>query len=341
MRTDRALEKLRAMLARRGITSSAAALGTLVSAQSGLAAPAGLAASIAPVAITGAAGTGAAAAAVTFIVSTKTIITAASVAAALGLGFYLGLARSVEQPLPPAAPMPEPLQALAALRQENARLKAEAERLSAANAALTQAASARPAVTSTTPPPTFRPAPLGSLAPDPAKVPALTRLSQQRAILNNLRMIAAARDQFFLENKRAPASLDEIVGPTKYIKALNPVVGESYAGVALDTKRPLIVGGPDGAAVTYDPAGPNTTDLSAATREANAEAGRILTERFGLEFMQRVQTSIRTAHEAYRAANDGKSPQRIEAVIPYFATPQEGADFVEFSEAAKALGMKL
>jgi hypothetical protein len=57
--------------------------------------------------------------------------------------------------------------------------------------------------------------------------------------------------------------------------------------------------------------------------------------------MQRVQTSIRTAHEAYRAANDGKSPQRIEAVIPYFATPQEGADFVEFSEAAKALGMKL
>jgi hypothetical protein len=54
-----------------------------------------------------------------------------------------------------------------------------------------------------------------------------------------------------------------------------------------------------------------------------------------------VQTSIRTAHEAYRAANDGKSPQRIEAVIPYFATPQEGADFVEFSEAAKALGMKL
>lgn len=43
MRVDRALEKLRTQLARRGITSTAAALGGLLAAQSAVAAPAGLA----------------------------------------------------------------------------------------------------------------------------------------------------------------------------------------------------------------------------------------------------------------------------------------------------------
>ena len=46
------------------------------------------------------------------------------------------------------------------------------------------------------------------------------------------------------------------------------------------------------------------------------------------------------AVEAYRAANNGNQPPSPEALIPYFATPQEGADFVEFLEAQKAAGRK-
>jgi RNA polymerase sigma factor (sigma-70 family) len=46
MRVDRALAKLRGKLAKRGITSSSAALATVLSAQSGAAAPAGLASTI-------------------------------------------------------------------------------------------------------------------------------------------------------------------------------------------------------------------------------------------------------------------------------------------------------
>jgi hypothetical protein len=44
------------------------------------------------------------------------------------------------------------------------------------------------------------------------------------------------------------------------------------------------------------------------------------------------------AIEACRAANNGNLPQREQALLPYFATPQEGADFVEFLEAQKAAG---
>ncbi len=46
MRVERALERMRTLLGRRGVTSTAAALGGLLAAQSALAAPAGLAASM-------------------------------------------------------------------------------------------------------------------------------------------------------------------------------------------------------------------------------------------------------------------------------------------------------
>lgn len=55
MRTDRALDKLRTRLARQGISSTAAAMGALVSSQTGLSAPAGLAASATSTALAAAA----------------------------------------------------------------------------------------------------------------------------------------------------------------------------------------------------------------------------------------------------------------------------------------------
>lgn len=54
MRVDRSLEKLRALLGRRGITSTAAALGGLLAAQSAMAAPTGLATAVAGSVLAGA-----------------------------------------------------------------------------------------------------------------------------------------------------------------------------------------------------------------------------------------------------------------------------------------------
>lgn len=335
MRTDRALEKLRVAFARRGITSSAAALGALVSAQAGGAAPAGLAATILPAALAGVSGSAAAATvATTFLMSTKSILAATSVVAALGAGLFLGTQHFAQAPLPPLPPTPEHVRMIAALRKENLQLKAETDRLVAANVALQASASQAARATPVAAPP-------APAALPPAPLPTVTLLNQQRAIMNNLRQLSAARDQFFLEYKRPPASIDELVGKTKYIRALTPAATENYALVALyDNKQPLTVIGPDGAPVTYDPTGRNTTDLGAAVRAANEDAKRILTERFGAEFVQRIQGSVQKAAAAYAAANNGKSPPNVTAALPYFATPQEGADFVEFSEAAKALGMK-
>jgi hypothetical protein len=46
--------------------------------------------------------------------------------------------------------------------------------------------------------------------------------------------------------------------------------------------------------------------------------------------------AAREAETAYRAANAGRYPAEPEALLPFFATPQQGADWVEFLEAVKA-----
>ena len=86
MRVDRALEKLRLRLADRGITSTAAALGAALAAQPAVAAPAGLALSVAGASLTGA--TTAAMSALTFMSIAKTTMGIVGVAA-LSMGAYL------------------------------------------------------------------------------------------------------------------------------------------------------------------------------------------------------------------------------------------------------------
>jgi hypothetical protein len=142
MRVDRALDKLRGKLARHGITTTAAALAAVVAANAVQAAPAGLAATISAAAVAGSV-----VQASTLIVATKTIamttlqktIVAAALAAAVGTGIYAvhqgaqlrGQFRSLEEQQAPMTAQIQQLQQereqaagqLAALREENARLK--------------------------------------------------------------------------------------------------------------------------------------------------------------------------------------------------------------------------
>jgi LysM repeat protein len=68
-----------------------------------------------------------------------------------------------------------------------------------------------------------------------AASPATTKLSlpQARMIFNNLRQIASAADQYYLENGKPSTTVGELVGPGKYIKLLSPVAGENYHDLKL------------------------------------------------------------------------------------------------------------
>jgi hypothetical protein len=52
-----------------------------------------------------------------------------------------------------------------------------------------------------------------------------------------------------------------------------------------------------------------------------------------------MQPLVKQAVAAYRAANENRTPPDERALIPYFATPKDGADFVEYVEARKAAGL--
>lgn len=312
VRTMRALDKLRDALARRGITSTAAAVGAFVSSQPVVSAPAGLATALAARALA-TLGTTATA---TFL-TMKFLTTAALTAlVAFGAGALFGLSRDSDVPAP--VELPQHSKLIASLRQENLSLRTQVDQLTARLAAV---------------PPPAKPTP-----PAPAVAPGKSLGEQQRAMLNNLRQLAAARDQFLLENARLPRSADELVGFTRYIKRYLPVDGEDYRGVSMDPKQPMTVTSPGGITVTYDPEGSATTRPELPLEVVRAEEIAREVRRADARVEELGKKIIRhgvAAEKAYSAANGGNISPNLEALIPYFATPQQGADWVEFIEAVK------
>jgi len=62
-------------------------------------------------------------------------------------------------------------------------------------------------------------------------IPAFQKVrasSQDKTVLNNVRQLGAAADQYFLENGVSTASLTALVGSSAYVKALNTVANEAY-----------------------------------------------------------------------------------------------------------------
>src|SRR5690606_13313340 len=62
-------------------------------------------------------------------------------------------------------------------------------------------------------------------------IPAFQKVrasSQEKAIVNNLRQISSAAQQYFLEYGVTSVSLSELVGSDKYIKTIQTVAGETY-----------------------------------------------------------------------------------------------------------------
>jgi len=100
----------------------------------------------------------------------------------------------------------------------------------------------------------YNPVTVGVLAA--MAIPAFQKVrtaSQEKAVLNNLRQIAAAADQYYLENNVDTVELGKLIGPDKYIRAINPVAGEDYGELVLKAGEPLVIHLPDGREVRYAP----------------------------------------------------------------------------------------
>ena len=70
-------------------------------------------------------------------------------------------------------------------------------------------------------------------------VPAFQKVretSQEKAVTNNLRQLAAAADQYFLEEGKTEVKATQLIGPDKYIGSLEPVAGESYEDLVITTE---------------------------------------------------------------------------------------------------------
>jgi hypothetical protein len=87
-------------------------------------------------------------------------------------------------------------------------------------------------------------------------IPAFQKVrtaSQDKAVLNNLRQLAAAADQHYLETGTTTATYDQLVGPTRYVKVLNPVAGENYRSIRFQQGQKLRVRLASGQVVEYGP----------------------------------------------------------------------------------------
>ena len=88
-------------------------------------------------------------------------------------------------------------------------------------------------------------------------IPAFNKVretAQNKTITNNLRQLASAAEQYFLEEGETAAASSDIIGTDKYVKAMpTAVAGESYTGLFnIEAGFPeLSVSKSDGDAVTY------------------------------------------------------------------------------------------
>jgi len=75
----------------------------------------------------------------------------------------------------------------------------------------------------------------------------------KQAILMNLRRLSAAADQFYLENGKTQAMLDDLVGETKYVRKLEAVAGEDYRQIVFAQGKPMTITTANGYTMSYDP----------------------------------------------------------------------------------------
>ena len=112
----------------------------------------------------------------------------------------------------------------------------------------------------------YNPVTVGLLAA--MAIPAFERVktdSQSKAVMNNLRMLSAAADQYYLAKGVTTATYDDLVGPDKVVKAVVPVAGEDYHQLVFSQGQRLHIQLPDGRAFSF----PSDPSLGANPRGGN------------------------------------------------------------------------
>jgi hypothetical protein len=75
----------------------------------------------------------------------------------------------------------------------------------------------------------------------------------KRMVLNNLRQLSAAADQFYLENGVSTASYEQLVGPNKYVREVRSADGEDYRTLVFKQGQELLVTTRNGLTIRYAP----------------------------------------------------------------------------------------
>ena len=102
----------------------------------------------------------------------------------------------------------------------------------------------------------YNPVTVGFLAA--MAIPAFQKVrqaSQDKAILNNLRQLDSAAQQYYMERGVDKATYDDLVGKEKdkYIRSINPVAGEDYRSLEFRAGQPLRIQTRDGRWIQWPP----------------------------------------------------------------------------------------
>ena len=77
--------------------------------------------------------------------------------------------------------------------------------------------------------------------------------SQDMPAIGNARQLAAAADQYFLENGTQSAAFSQLVGATNYVKTIAPVAGEQYPAYFTQGVTITVTGIAGARTITYAP----------------------------------------------------------------------------------------
>lgn len=77
--------------------------------------------------------------------------------------------------------------------------------------------------------------------------------SQDKAVMNNARQMAAAADQYFLENGSSTAASSDLIGASNYVKSLGQAAGETYPTHYTQGVTITITGIASARTITYSP----------------------------------------------------------------------------------------
>ncbi len=75
--------------------------------------------------------------------------------------------------------------------------------------------------------------------------------SQNKAVLNNARQLAAAADQYMMETGRTTVGYTALVGPSLYVKAFETIAGETYPTSFIQGQPLTILGVAGQRTITY------------------------------------------------------------------------------------------